>query len=454
MVKKLIIFLVLPLWVLAGEFQATVSSNQVGVGESFILELTLADGSAKSAPAVEILNEAFSILSKQQSSHTSIFNGQFSSSTIWKYTLIAQREGEAIIPSISIETSEGVLNSSPITIQVAKNSAESENQGLTLLTDVSNAKPYKNEPFIYTVKLRANKNLANIQMHKFSVEDAIVETHGKPKMYEGVIDGLKIVVVEFSYLLTPLKAGSLKIPSTSIQGGIPLVKKARRSIFDDVFDQYQPFMLTTEELVVDVQPALAMAPWLPARALKIEEIWPENQQFRTGDPITRTLKISATGLKSSQLPSLYELQQQDRSFKIYADKPELGDDDALTSYRKEQHTIIPQQAGHITLPEISITWWDTVNKAQAVATIPARTIEVQAVPEMVPTPQVETVTIVQTSSTLYYVIGGLSLLTCLAIGWVIALQKKIQRLTKAPVKKTAPAPKKEKGEKLPDLNPT
>ncbi len=500
MVKRLIFLCFLfPFFLFSGEFIANVNRNQMGIGESFTLTLTLKGAYTTGAPSVDALRTSFVIHSQQQSFNTVMVNGQFTASTTWKLTLIPQKEGEMLIPSLSVDSSEGVFSTQPITISVVKGntskSTSSDSQDLTLTADISTIQPYKNEPIIYTIRLTSKRNLANLQMQKFNVEDAIVEPNGEPKMHEKTVNGMNIGVVEFSYLITPLKAGPLKIPSTVIQGGIVAKRNARGgSYFDDDFDLFsmmsgfnrlEPFALSTEEITLDVQPAIAgMNPWIPAKSLKIEEIWNESQSLQAGEPFTRSFKIVADGIKANQLPNLNELQTSHPSFKIYADKPELSNDikgDRLKSYRQEQYTIIPQQAGTLTLPEISVAWWDVTKKEKAIARIPARTLQVLPAPDnklkSVEPPTTEDsvansapqIAVTQRDPLFYALIVGLSLFLFAAIGWGIALQRKISRLTEKPAesKTTNPLEKPlqqtevkkkptatDKKEKLPDLNPT
>jgi hypothetical protein len=494
------LFLVLPLFLFSGEFIASVNRNQIKLGESVTLNLTLKETSPKGSPAIELLKKSFFINSQQQARNTVMINGQFTSSIIWKFVLIPQKEGEVIIPSISIDTSEGLLSSAPLTIQVIKGGGASDVDssdiaGVTLTTNVSNLKPYKNESIFYTVRLISKRNLANIKMQKINVEDAIVETNDEPKVYETIVDGINVGVIEFSYLITPLKAGSLKIPSTVIQGDLLIRRNTHAgSFFDDDFDPFalmqgfsrsKPFALTSEEVVVDVQPALAdVIPWLPAKSLKIEESWNETQPLQVGEPLTRVFKIVAEGIKASQLPNLSDLQIHDDLFKIYADKPELGEEvkeGNINSYRKEEYTLIPQQAGNLTLPEISIAWWDVAKKEKVITRIPARTLHILPGPENTGKSQMPAILetdhspsetqsiVIQRDPLLYVLIAGLMIVLIVAIFWGMMLQKKIMQLTKDAVDLKSTHTQHEhlyaqdgedksakgaKREKLPDLNPT
>ncbi|MBA2368899.1 MAG: BatD family protein [Candidatus Protochlamydia sp.] len=491
MVKHCVIFFFLFIPALySGEFNAAVNRNQINLGENVILNLTLKGAAVKEAPSFNALKKSFFVNSQNQSSSTVIVNGKVSSSMIWSLTLTPQKEGDAFIPAISIETTEGTLSSEPITIRVVKGAGpnDTDSNGLILTAEMSNGKPYKNEPFILTFRLTSKENLANIQMHKLAIEEAIVEANGEPKIYEKIVDGVRVGVLELSYVITPLKAGLLKIPSIFIRGGIVVKRTAQSpsSFFDDDFDfpfmqgfdRLKPFSVASEETILDVQPAIAgIVPWLPAKELKIEEVR-DGSSFQAGEPFTRSFKITAVGVKSSQLPHLNNLQVDGPSFKIYADKPETGEElrgGEIESFRNEHYTLIPQQAGDLTLPEIAVIWWDTIKKEKRATIIPSKTIHVQpaTTPQRSSFPMKEAATdqseppviITERDPKFYVIIAGLALLLFGALIWGISLQKKIGRLTEKPeevVEKNSEkiiSTKKKKNEgdkreKLPDLNPT
>lgn len=494
--KHLIIFVLLPFTLFAGEFTASVNRSQVRLGDSFTLNLTLKDASARGNPSVNALNKSFLIHSQQQSSNTVIINGQMTTNISWKLTLLPQQEGDLVIPAISIDTSNGVLASEPITIHVTngtpEQSADPQDDTVKLTTHVSNPKPYKNEPFIYTVRLTSRENLANIKISKVNIEDAIVEMNGEAKVDNRIINGVNTAVIEVNYLITPLKQGPLKIPSTTIQGGVVMKRMAHRGSFmDDDFDPFfmfggldrlKPFAMSTEETTLAIQPVVeGMASWVPARSIKIEEIWNESKPIQVGEPITRSFKITAEGIKSSQIPSLKDMQVADSSFKVYADKPEVGDEavnNTIKSFRTEQYTLIPQKAGFQTLPEITLEWWNVATKEKTYTRVPARTLEILPSPEVAVNenmvhnstfPKTEIAAPATGNSMLYALIAGLVFLLATSIVWVLALHKRLSGLTKGPTKqkkednydKYAPpakvekiTPRKNKKEKLPDLNPT
>ena len=124
MVKKLaiitFIFFVLPLKLYATEFKASVDNNQVGLGDNIRLRLVLTGAKAKSNPDVTYLQKQFTLTSQQQSSNTSIINGHMSRNTSWQFIIIPKNPGTLTIPAISIDTSQGILESQPIKITIDK----------------------------------------------------------------------------------------------------------------------------------------------------------------------------------------------------------------------------------------------------------------------------------------------------------------------------------------------
>lgn len=483
MVKKtliaiLILTLLMPSLVWAAEFTASVNRNQVAVGESFTLKLELSGASAKSKPAVSGLKKYFDVTGRGQSSNTVIINGDVSSSTSWTYTLTPKKEGEMTIPPVSIETSDGEVSSQAITVSVGKASSlpsVNQQQGVAITAKVSKRNPYKSEPITYTATLVSLHDLANVKLSEISVDNAIVDAIGEPAIYDKVQNGIAVKVIEAKYRITPLRDGRITIPSIVIQGGIPVRGSRFGSLLDDELDPFgmfrdfdrfgafgvtklEPFSVASDEIVLEVTPPVAgVKPWLPATSIEISENFDDSQALKVGEPITRSFTIVAEGVASSQLPSLEAQQNKADGFRVYADNPITEDDvkgGMVTSWRQENYTLIPQKAGTLILPEVSIAWWDVNKNNIAYATVPARTLEIapgaqgsytppvtqQPVTSQAPEPvqqqaasapetTIQTLPIGQQDNRLLYVvIAGLVVILLFVFLWVISLQRKVARL--------------------------
>ncbi len=482
MVKKTVIAaiiqtLLMPTLIWGAQFTASVNRNQVAVGESFTLKLELSGASAKSKPAVSDLKKYFDVTDRGQSSNMVIINGDVSSSTSWTYSVTPKEEGNITIPPVSIKTSDGEVRSQPITIFVGKASSlppVNQQQEVAITAKVSKRNPYKSEPITYTATLVSRHDLANVKLSEIKVDNAIVEAIGEPTIYDKVQNGVSVKAVEAKYRITPLKPTQLTIPSLVIQGDIPVRGSRFDSLLDNELDPFgmfrdfdrfrafgitklEPFSVAGSEITLEVKPAVAgVDPWLPATSLDISENWDDAQTLKVGEPIMRSLTIVAEGVASSQLPSLEVQQNKADGFRIYVDNPVMEDSvkgGTVTSWRQENYTLIPQKAGTLTLPEISISWWDVNKNRIAYAAVPVRTLEIapgaqdfdpppatQQSVQPIPSPAgrqtasppettIQTLPVIEKDNRLLYaVIAGLVILVLFVLFWVVSLQRKVLRL--------------------------
>jgi hypothetical protein len=139
-----------------------------------------------------------------------------------------------------------------------------------------------------------------------------------------------------------------------------------------------------DELNISVLPIPANYPsntqWLPTDILTLHQEWPAgDKQFTVGEPITRTITLTAAGLSKAQLPKLE--MKSSRSLKIYPDQAELHanlNNDRLVSQKVQNFALVPSAAGEFLLPEMSVTWFNTITNRIEQATLPSQTISVQA----------------------------------------------------------------------------
>jgi hypothetical protein len=112
----------------------------------------------------------------------------------------------------------------------------------------------------------------------------------------------------------------------------------------------------------------------------LEQSWSDNSGTLTaGEPITRTIKISALGLTAAQIQPLPNLENNE--LKLYPDQPKLEDKQTnrgILGVRTESLAIVPNQAGQISIPAIEIEWWDTVNNRMQTSRLPSKTFNVVA----------------------------------------------------------------------------
>jgi hypothetical protein len=371
--------------------------TRLGEGETLTLRL-IAEGRLKGEPDLSPLEKDFEILSRSTSTRTTIVNGDMSQSREWVLELAPRRFGELAIPSLAL----GGERSQPVPIQVVpaeQMSQAGQPKPLYLETLVDTPSPYVQEPFTYRVKIYYLDPPRRATLSEPRVDGATIERRGDDQSYTEQVDGLRYTVVERRYLVVPQRSGPITIGGPGLDAVVPDNRPgARRSPFADldamlggrVF-QGMPGLPDPgggrrvvergPDITLDVrpQPGGTGTPWLPAQSIQLSDQWsPSPPRLRVGEPVTRTLTITAQGATAAQLPTL-DAGTPD-GVKVYPEPPtaeDLAGGGPPAAVKALKLALVPNRAGPLTLPEIRLTWWDTAEDRPRVAVIPERTLEVE-----------------------------------------------------------------------------
>jgi len=265
-----------------------------------------------------------------------------------------------------------------------------ENIGISLVSIVSKHKAYVNEPIIYTLKIISYKPIANIVLDDIKSSDAIIEKMGDPKQSNQTLGGMNAHVIEIRYAVTALRPGKVTIAPAIMHGELQVIaaqprRPQRFGIFNDMFMdnmvELKPFSLQSDTITINAQPAvIAGKNWLPLQSLTLTEKYDGIQNAKVGETITRKVKITAKGAFAKQLSSAKDFMDQDQ-VKTYANKPVFSDNfsegsGTVVGTREEEYSLVPQQAGTITLPAVKITWYNLQTKKSETSILPEKIINV------------------------------------------------------------------------------
>lgn len=182
--------------------------------------------------------------------------------------------------------------------------------------------------------------------------------------------------------------------------------------------------------------------WLPAKGLSLTERWSRPpDELVAGEPITRTITLTAQELAATQLPPL-QIPDGD-GYKIYPDQPQMdnsGDSSGVIGSRVESMAIVPSRAGTITLPPITVQWWDTISQQPRQAVLEERTLTVKAaagqVPDVTETDETDNSNtteamvapvVAQESGLLIWILIGVNLLLLIAVAVLFLLWRNSRR---------------------------
>ena len=360
----------------------TTDRSPAVINESFQI-IFEADDSVDDEPDFSPLHKDFQITSTSISSNMSIINGRISSTKQWQLSVLAKRAGELTIPAIAF----GKDRSQATTMTVASSRTAAGNRqhadrNLFVEVQANTLKPQVQSQVLYTVKLYRSLTIANASLSEPEVSggDAVIERLGEDQSYDSWIEGRRYIVVERNYAIYPQASGRLTLAPIRLRGQLV---QDRFSMFDPFAAQARTVIRQSEPITLEVQAvpsAFTGGHWLPAKNVSLQEQWSGNPMaLQVGEPITRTLLLTAAGQTASQLPELPLWSLPD--FKQYPDQAALSDDKTrtgITGTRQEKTAIIPNKPGNYTLPAIRLPWWNTEKSRLEHAELPERQIVVLA----------------------------------------------------------------------------
>ncbi len=364
---------------------AVVDKNPAMINESILLTVTADDNVNNNALDTRPLLKDFIVGQTRVSSQTNIVNFSATRMTKWQVTLIARRTGQYTIPALTVEDQQ----TAPIVLNViAANDPSSTKQTDIFITSVlSTDEVYVQQSLTLSIKLHFAVDLHSASIDKPELTGAIIEKIGKDKQTDGLINGKRYRIIEQTYAITPEQSGEFIISGPVFSGEIRQASNRRSNFFS--YAQTKPVSLIGDELNITVLPIPVTYPsnaqWLPTDILTLHQEWQGNNgQFIVGEPITRIITLTAAGLSKAQLPKL--TMQSSPGLKIYPDQAELHSslrNNRLFSQKIQSFALIPSTAGDFILPEMQVTWFNTVTNKIEQATLPSQTISVQPANESI-----------------------------------------------------------------------
>ena len=360
----------------ASQISATINKNPVVVNESFILKITIDDDVDTNALNTSVLLKDFIVGRTSVSSQTSMVNFKTTRTTTWSTLLISKKSGDFVIPPLSIEGMD--TQAIQVNVLAEQDPRADQQKDLFITSEVSTKEVYVQQQLTLTVKLHFSAELKRGSLTEPTLEGASITQIGKDKEEDTIINGRRYRVIERTYAISPKNSGEFLLKSPVFSGEVLLPSTRRNNMFS--FSETQPVSVIGDEipLVVRPIPDTFQGTWLPSNLLTIHQNWqPDITTFTVGEPITRSITLTAAGLSQEQLPVLE--MTAPKGLKVYPDQAQLHTgmtSGHLVSQKVRNFAIVASKPGEYQLPEINIPWWNTVTNRYQVATIATQTITV------------------------------------------------------------------------------
>ena len=425
-----------------------------------------------SAPNLSVLQNDFVMGGQQQRQSSSWVNGVSKSNYELAYTLFPNKAGKISIPSFKI----GQETTSEQTLTVLDKSASGGAQvptqdGLELNISCDETEIYPQQIVHCVAELVDPIGVRNGELVPPSDPNLSWQPTSEIQLSSKNIDGKNVRVLRQNFILKPLASGKLQVPAFLFQGSVVLnTSPARTTQFKNVMDLMfmdiigsatRPVSVMSKPFSITVLPKPSdwTGWWLPSTDVTLNETYQMPKTIHAGESIERTVTLKATDVAAETLP--VPTLPSSTQIKVYTGvetRQDLPDGSALTV----SFTIIPIQSGEITLPSISVPWFDTKNHVIRYAVVPERTIfiegsDIAPVATTTPKPQVPQPPVQPTPATssepqpnwMFWAVLGAGIVFSFAIGVIVTLLC-IRRRISAPESSTQKSKKKKP---LPDLYP-
>jgi hypothetical protein len=380
----LLLCLLMPLSALAASVQASLDRNDVNLGETVKLDLRIDDSTDANTPDLSVLDNDFEVLGSSTNSTLTVINGRSSAALIIEITLRPKHIGDLQIPSLVVAGSQ----TAPLTLRVGapdSSASTDASKDIFIETTVSPDHVYIGQQLLYTVRLVFDVNL-NLIINLSTLPDphpdgTDVRKLGDDTGYGAVRNGRRYHVIERRYAMIPQHAGPLTIPSVEFQGEVANPNDSGGGLFGST----SPVTADSTPTTVNVQAVPAdwgSTTWVPARALTLKlEGLPGDDRAQVGQPLNLHMSVEAIGLPAEALPQLSLPAIEGAT--VYPDQTSdttRDDGQGLIGHRERSFAIFPQHSGQLTIPAITLTWFNVETGQKQIDTIPAHTLSVLAAP--------------------------------------------------------------------------
>jgi hypothetical protein len=384
--------LLLSIWLLLAEAAgaavvAELDRDRIVEGETVTLVFRSDDARQDLDPDVSSLERDFLIIDRRTETQLSIVGGQQTAVVRLVLTLEPRRSGDLVVPSVRF----GDAATRPLSLRVepAPEVAPGEMPPVFIEVEVRpvDSAFYVHAQFGLVVRVFYQQNLTEAAISPPEPEHASVRLLQETP-YQAERGGERYRVLERRYAIFPERSGMLKIPEMKLSGR--LVERRSGGVWQPSV-RGRRITVSSEALELQIEPrpaAFGGGDWLPARDLRLTQQISSSEALRVGEPVTRTVIVDVVGLEENMIgePAWPGMENA----RIYPDQPQgitRDDGDWVLGHKEFRYAVVPETAGELVLPELTVEWWDTTANRPRSAVLPEHRLEVLPA-ALVPTPAV------------------------------------------------------------------
>ena len=321
------------------------------------------------------LENDFEIISSNRQQQYIVQNGVAESFTDWNLTLIPLRAGTLLVPSLTYRGE--VSNALEINVAVVTDPENSFSKPAVFAETVVDKKTARvQEQILLTTRLFYSIPLTDFSLTPLKIPDGILEEF-QDKQYTKRIDGRDYGVIEKSYAIFAQASGQMNVSGQRFEA-YEAPTRRQFGVFNQRGKKIVRITNETTLEILDRPEDFSGDSWLPTKKLELTEIWNGDlTKLKVGEPITRSITVTADGLTGAQIHPLAIGASQ--GYRIYPDQPQIETrtrNNNVIGVRIESMAVVPSSAGRLEIPSIYVEWWNTESKIIERTVIESRFLEI------------------------------------------------------------------------------
>lgn len=376
--------------------EASLSENQVFIGEQFLLKIEISGSSLRNVdlpvlPEIDGIRILNATPSRGQS--ISIINGQTTTVTSYTYTLIAHEQGNYRIPPVRITIDGEQYSTNPLNVEVIEQrslQAEPGQRRPDIFTEIEldNEQPIVGQQLIASliIYFKSGIEVTSFQPSAGWRTDGFwkeqLESVEQPQAESVILGDVRYrKATLMRYALFPSRSGELTLSPFELNLGIrtqPRRNDPFGSVFGGLGTNQRRVTIETEEISLPIR---SIDP--PQNGESIGAVGQFNinrkasvTQAYVGETIELTTTVSGQG----NLPLISKLDYTfPDNFEVYSPQEETNlsrRGTTISGTRTFTDRIVPRTAGNFIIPESRIAYYNPQNQSYSYETLPAINVEV------------------------------------------------------------------------------
>jgi hypothetical protein len=368
-------FLALVAAALAAEVELQIEPRTLEVGQTVALQLKVTDGSVRGVPDVPV-EDGLSVAYGGQSSLHEIVNWKSTRAVVFQYVLTATRAGAFQVGPVTVSSDGQTLTAEAVTVKVTPKSSSDKTGARASLSD---ATPWIGEVVLYEFEARYDPRTRPLDWQDPSYDGFVQVPSVEPEQprYSITEDGTPSVVQRIVVPLIAVGQGKHTISGSSLRGSAPdTTARNRARDFDPwigLGGNVRKVSFTAPPVEADIRPLPLEGKPADFNGLVGSFTILQDAQPRSvplGESVSISISIEGNGsLTSFRLPT----PPRDESFRAYDDEPTVTavvKDGRFVSRALVERAVVPDAEGPLTIPGVSIPYFDPERGTYATLTTP------------------------------------------------------------------------------------